>query len=73
MPQTDQGAAPFVAWRASAIALSSDMDAFVTDDNGQPLDESAFAQIDAELARLYEALQARDLAAGSPAARRLFS
>ena len=73
VPQTEQAAAPFTAWRASALALSRDMDAVVTDDNAQPLDESAFTQIDAELGRLYEALQARDLAAGSAAARRLFS
>ena len=32
-----------------------------------------FAAIGAELGQLYEALEARDLAAGSPAARRLFS
>jgi hypothetical protein len=73
VPQTEQSAAPFAAWRSSALALSRDMDAIVADDNGQPLDESAFTQIDAELARLYEALQSRDIAAGSPAARRLFS
>jgi ZipA, C-terminal FtsZ-binding domain len=73
VPQTEQSGAPFAAWRSSALALSRDMDAVVADDNGQALDESAFTQIDAELARLYEALQARDLAAGSPAARRLFS
>jgi hypothetical protein len=73
VPQTEQSSAPFAAWRASALALSRDMDAVVADDNGQALDESAFTQIDAELARLYEAMQGRDLAAGSPAARRLFS
>ena len=73
VPQTEQSASPFAAWRASALALSRDMDAVVADDNCQALDESAFTQIDGELGRLYEALQERDLAAGSPAARRLFS
>ena len=34
---------------------------------------AAFASIEGELTRLYEALAARDLAAGSPATRRLFS
>ena len=33
----------------------------------------AFAAIGGELAQLYRTLEARDLAAGSPAARRLFS
>ena len=49
------------------------MDATIVDDNGRALNGESFAAIDGELARLYEALEARDLAAGSPAARRLFS
>ena len=49
------------------------MDAAVVDDNGQPLSAAGFESIGQELDRLYEALEARDLAAGSPAARRLFS
>ncbi len=73
VPQTEPSVAPFAAWRASALALAHDMDAVVADDHGQPLDEAAFTQIDTELGRLYEALQSRDLGAGSPAARRLFS
>ena len=40
---------------------------------GQVLGLHAFAAIDVELKKLYEALAQRDLAAGSPAARRLFS
>ncbi len=60
-------------WQASAVALSLGMDAAVVDDNGHPLGPQGFAAIGAELGRLYEALAARDLAAGSPAARRLFS
>ena len=40
---------------------------------GQVLGLHAFASIDVELKKLYEALAERDLAAGSPAARRLFS
>ena len=71
--QTDAAAFPFAAWHASAIALSQDLDADVVDDRGQPLTSAGFTFIDGELVRLYEALQARDLAAGSPAARRLFS
>jgi hypothetical protein len=71
--QTDVAASPFAAWHASAIALSQDLDADVVDDRGQPLTSAGFTFIDGELVRLYEALQARDLAAGSPAARRLFS
>ena len=73
VPQTDPKADPFVAWQASAQALSLGMDASIVDDNGRPLSPEGFAAIGAELGRLYAALQDRDLAAGSPAARRLFN
>ena len=71
--QTDPATSPFAAWHASAIGLSQDLDADLVDDRGQPLTSAGFTFIDGELVRLYEALQARDLAAGSAAARRLFS
>ncbi len=73
VPQTEAEVEPFVAWQASAQALSLGMDAGVVDDNGQPLSLAGFSAIGAELSALYEALEARDLAAGCPAARRLFS
>ncbi len=73
VPQTDAAAEPFAAWYARATALAAAMDAVVVDDRGQPLGPQAFASIDTELKRLYGALAARDLAAGSPASRRLFS
>ncbi len=73
VPQTDPGAEPFVAWQASAQALSLGMDAELVDDAGQSLGPAAFASIGAELSQIYSALQERDLAAGSMAARRLFS
>lgn len=73
VPQTDAAAEPFAAWHALARSLASAMDAVVVDDRGQQLGPPAFAAIDAELKRLYAALAERDLAAGSPAARRVFS
>jgi len=73
VPQTEAAAEPFAAWQASAQALALGMDAAVVDDNGHSLSGPGFASIGAELARLYENLAARDLAAGSTAARRLFS
>jgi hypothetical protein len=73
VPQTEREADPFALWQSSAQALSRDLDAAIVDDNGQPITEAGFAQIGAELGRLYDALQARELAAGSAAARRLFS
>ncbi|MGH6646477.1 cell division protein FtsZ [Aquabacterium sp.] len=73
VPQTSAEGEPFKAWCAAGQALSLGLDALMADDQGQPFSPAAFASIEGELQRLYEALAARDLAAGSAAARRLFS
>jgi hypothetical protein len=73
VPQTSAEVEPFKAWCAAGQALSLGLDALMADDQGQPFSPAAFASIEGELQRLYEALAARDLAAGSAAARRLFS
>ena len=73
VPQTEPTVQPFVAWQASAQALSLGMDASIVDDNARPLSSEGFAAIGNELGQLYAALEGRDLAAGSAAARRLFS
>ncbi len=73
VPQTDAKAEPFAAWQQSAQALAQAMDASIVDDHGRPLRPESFTAIGGELGQLYEALEARDLAAGSAAARRLFS
>ncbi len=73
VPQTAAEHEPFALWQESARALARDLEAEICDDRGQVLGLHAFAAIDVELKKLYEALAERDLAAGSPAARRLFS
>ena len=73
VPQTAEDQAPFRAWCAAGEALALGLDAMMADDQGQPFTPAAFASIEGELARLYQALAARDLAAGAPATRRLFS
>ena len=73
VPQTEASAEPFGAWQASAQALSLGMDAVIVDDHGRALSPEGFAAIGTELGQLYAALEARELAAGSAAARRLFS
>lgn len=73
VPQTPAAAEPFPAWHRVAQALSDDMDAALVDDQGQPITLHAFAAIGQELQQLYARLEALDLAAGSAAARRLFS
>jgi len=73
VPQTDEAAEPFAAWQQAARALATEMEAALVDDQGQPITLHAFAAIGDALKQLYDALQQRGLAAGSPAARRLFS
>jgi hypothetical protein len=71
--QTDPAQQPFNAWQAGAQAPAQAIDASLVDDQGRPLTEAGLASIGTELERLYAALAAHDLAAGSAAARRLFS
>ena len=73
VPQTPEAAEPFPAWHQAARLLAADMDATMIDDHGRPITLHAFATIGEDLQQLYRALESRDLAAGSAAARRLFS
>jgi hypothetical protein len=73
VPQTDSRNEAFPLWHRTATALCDDMDATPVDDQGQPVTLHAFAAIGRELEKLYGRLESLDLAAGSPAARRLFS
>ena len=73
MPQVHRSEQPFVRMRDAAIALAAAMDGLITDDNGQVIRAEALDVIGADLEQLYDTLDARDLAAGSPLARRLFS
>jgi hypothetical protein len=73
VPQTPPAAEPFPAWHTSARKLADDLAATVVDDYGEPITVHAFAAIGKELEQLYAQLEARDLAAGTAAARRVFS
>ncbi|WP_332749790.1 cell division protein ZipA C-terminal FtsZ-binding domain-containing protein, partial [Hydrogenophaga sp.] len=70
VPRSEQ---PFVRMRQAAMALAEAMEGTVTDDSGQPLSTDTMDRIGADLESLYDALDSRDLSAGSPQARRLFS
>jgi hypothetical protein len=70
VPRSEQ---PFVRMREAAVALAEAMDGVVTDDAGQALTADALDRIGADLEGLYDALDSRDLSAGSAQARRLFS
>ena len=70
--QTPESAEPFAAWHQAIRGLADDMDATAIDAEGQPITLQQFAAIAEELNKLYRALESRDMAAGSPVARRLF-
>jgi len=71
--QVDRSEHAFDRMREVAFALAETMDGVVTDDNGQPLSAQTMDVIGSALQTLYDTLERRDLAAGSPLARRLFS
>jgi hypothetical protein len=73
VPQTAESGEPFAAWQLAARNLADDMDATLVDDQGHAVTLHAFSSIGSELKQMYRALEARDLAAGSASARRLFS
>jgi hypothetical protein len=64
---------PYQRLRACVLSMAQSMDGVVTDGDGQPLNHDAMDQIGAELERLYDTLESRDMPAGSALARRLFS
>lgn len=70
VPRTEQ---PFARLREVAAALCQSMDGVLCDQNGQPLPAMAMDPIAADLEQLYDQLDGRDLSAGSPQARRVFS
>lgn len=72
VPQVDRSERPFTRMREAAAALALEMDGVVTD-GGQMLRDETMDIIGADLEQLYDTLESRDLAAGSPLARRLFS
>lgn len=73
VPQVHRSEQPFVRMRDAAIGLAAGMDGVITDDNGQVIQAEGLDVVGADLEQLYDTLESRDLAAGSPLARRLFS
>ena len=71
--QVPREAQPYARLTETALALAQSMNGVITDDMGQPLEQRTIESIGADLEHLYDTLEARDLAAGSPQARRLFS
>ena len=73
VPQVHRSEQPFVRMRDAAIALAASMEGQICDDKGEVIRAEALDLIGSHLEKLYDVLEARDLAAGSAQARRLFS
>lgn len=73
VPQVPRSEQPFARMRDAATALAAAMDGLITDDDGRIIPPEALDAIGSDLEQLYDTLDARDLSAGSPQARRLFS
>ncbi|MGF6212868.1 cell division protein ZipA C-terminal FtsZ-binding domain-containing protein [Comamonas sp. 4034] len=73
VPHVSRSEAPFDKMRAAAEALCAEMDGVICDQNGTPLPVMVVDPIAQDLENLYDQLEERELAAGSLAARRLFS
>ncbi|ARU04688.1 cell division protein FtsZ [Comamonas serinivorans] len=72
-PHVPREEEPFARMGQVALALAQEMEGVVTDDRGNRLVNEAIEAIAIDLAQLYDELDAHDLSAGSPQARRLFS
>jgi ZipA, C-terminal FtsZ-binding domain len=73
LPQIAREDQAFERLRAAASRLAQEMDGVVTDGAGQVLGDEVLDQIAHDLSQLYDALDQRELSAGSQQARRLFS
>lgn len=71
--QVHRSEKPFARLREIAVVLCTHMDGVLCDQHGAPLPAMAMEPIATDLELLYDKLDSRDLAAGSPLARRLFS
>jgi hypothetical protein len=73
VPQVPREEQAFARLREAARILGKEMDGVITDGAGHALNESDLNAIALDLEQLYDALDQRELSAGSPQARRLFS
>jgi len=73
VPQVDQTDEPFRRMWFVAQELAKNMEGTIMDDQGYVLSSTVLGNIEQDLLALYKVLASRDLAAGSPQARRLFS
>lgn len=73
VPQVPRNEEPFKRLREVVQILCESMDGILCDQNGHQLLPQVFDPIDADLQKLYDKLDSRELSAGSMLARRLFN
>lgn len=73
VPQVPRSEEPFAQLRRVLQALCENMEGFICDQNGYQLLPQVFDPIAADLQKLYDRLDQRELSAGSMLARRLFN
>jgi hypothetical protein len=73
VPQVDSEDKPFERMCEAALSLAASMEGAITDDKGNAIRADTMETIHADLQKLYDTLQARDLPVGSALCRRLFS
>ena len=73
VPVADEDLLPFRLMCDYARSIGQRIGGRVVDDQGRPLSDAALQNVDKQLLKLYERLEARGLPAGSPVTRRLFS
>jgi hypothetical protein len=73
VPQVARSEQPFDRMCQAALALASAMDGALMDDYGNRIRADSMQVIKADLEKLYDTLDARELSAGSALGRRLFS
>ncbi|RYY52191.1 MAG: cell division protein FtsZ, partial [Comamonadaceae bacterium] len=73
VPQVLRSEQPFARMCEVAMGLAGSMDAVIIDDNGQLIRPEAMEIIHADLEKLHDTLDGRELSAGSVLGRRLFS
>jgi FtsZ-interacting cell division protein ZipA len=73
VPRVADGITVFDRMVEAGTAIAEHLGGIVVDDNRMPLQQSGLARIRRQLQDIHAAMAARDIAAGSPRAQRLFA
>ena len=73
VPQVPRHLQPYDKLRQTAVDFAAKMDGYISDEQGRVISAEFMDSMASALDAVYDQLDARDLAAGSPLARRLFA